>query len=70
LGRLEVVLGHALALKAIHGGKAKSDKIDAGKIASVLRGGLFPQAYVYPQARPASGVRNRTWGEVLAAWTA
>jgi transposase len=42
------VLGHALYMKAIHGGKAKNDKIDAHKIAVLLRGGMFPQAYVYP----------------------
>ena len=42
------VLGHALYMKAIHGGKAKNDKIDAQKIAILLRGGMFPQAYVYP----------------------
>jgi transposase len=41
-------LGHALYMKAIHGGKAKNDKIDAHKIAVLLRGGMFPQAYVYP----------------------
>ena len=44
------VLGHALAMKAIHGGKAKNDKIDSHKIASLLRGGLLPQASVYPAA--------------------
>ena len=44
------VLGHALAMKAIHGGKTKTDKIDAAKLAGLLRGGLFPQAYVYPKA--------------------
>ncbi len=44
------VLGHALYMKAIHGGKTKNDKIDAGKIATLLRGGMFPQAYVYPRA--------------------
>jgi transposase len=43
------VLGHALYMKAIHGGKAKNDKIDSYKIASLLRGGTFPQAYVYPR---------------------
>src|SRR5262249_20723803 len=43
------VLGHALYMKAIHGGKAKNDKIDAYKIAALLRGGMIPQAYVYPQ---------------------
>ena len=42
------VLGHALYMKAIHGGKAKNDKIDAHTIAVLLRGGMLPQAYVYP----------------------
>jgi transposase len=42
------VLGHALYMKAIHGGKAKNDKIDSHKIAALLRGGMLPQAYVYP----------------------
>ncbi len=42
------VLGHALYLKAIHGGKAKHDQIDSHKIAVLLRGGMRPQAYVYP----------------------
>ena len=41
---LAFVLGHALYRKAIHGGKAKNDKIDAQKIAVVLRGGRMPQA--------------------------
>ena len=35
-------------MKAIHGGKAKNDTIDAHKIAVVLRGGMLPQAYVSP----------------------
>ena len=43
------VLGHALYMKAIHGAKAKNDRIDAYKIASLLRGGNFPLAYVYPK---------------------
>ena len=42
------VLGHALSMKAIHGGKAKNDKIDSPKIAVLLRGGMLPQAYVDP----------------------
>ena len=29
-------------MKAIHGGKAKNDKIDAHKIAVLLRGGMIP----------------------------
>jgi transposase len=47
---IRFVLGHALAMRAIHGGKAKNDRIDAHKIAALLRGGLLPQAYVYPAA--------------------
>jgi transposase len=43
------VLGHALYMKAIHGGKAKNDAIDAEKIARLLRGGNIPLAYVYPE---------------------
>src|SRR5262245_41413306 len=42
------VLGHALSMQAIHGGTAKNDTIDAQKIAVLLRGGMLPQAYVYP----------------------
>jgi transposase len=42
------VLGHALSMKAIHGGKATNDTIDSHKIAVLLRGGLLPQAYVSP----------------------
>lgn len=42
------VLGHALYMKAIHGGKAKNDRIDSAKISTLLRGGLIPTAYVYP----------------------
>jgi transposase len=48
------VLGHALYMKAIHGGKAKNDKIDAQKIAMLLRAGMLPQAYVYPAAMRAT----------------
>jgi len=36
-------------MKAIHGGKAKNDRIDSKKIAVLLRSGMIPQAYVYPQ---------------------
>ena len=43
------VLGHALYMKAIHGGKAKNDRIDSQKIEALLRGGMIPMAYVYPQ---------------------
>src|ERR1700737_3386596 len=43
------LIGHALYMKAIHGGKAKNDRIDADKIARLLRGGTFPLAYAYPK---------------------
>lgn len=49
--RLPFVLGHALAMKAIHGGKTKNDRLDARTIAGLLRGGFFPMAYVYPRAK-------------------
>jgi len=42
------VLGHTLSMKAMHGGKAKHETIDAHKMAVLLRGGMLPQAYVYP----------------------
>jgi len=45
---IHFVLGHALYMKAVHGGKAKNDRIDAHKIAVLLRGGLIPMSYVYP----------------------
>ena len=48
------VLGHALYMKAIHGGKAKNDKIDAHKIAVLVRGGMLPLAYVYPSEMRAT----------------
>src|SRR6266699_1899420 len=70
---LPFVLGHALYMKAIHGGKAKNDKIDAQKIAVLLRGGMLPQAYVYPAEMRATRdlLRRRlhlarTRGELLA----
>jgi transposase len=39
------VLGHVQYMQAIHGGKAKNDRLDAQKIAGLLRGGMLPQAY-------------------------
>src|SRR5512138_2690925 len=47
---IRFVLGHALYMKAIHGGKAKNDKIDSARIAGLLRGGMCPLAHVYPAA--------------------
>ena len=51
---ITVVLGHALAMQAIHGGQAKNDTIDSHKIAGRRRGGLLPQAYVCPAAMRAT----------------
>jgi transposase len=45
---IPVVLGHALYMQAIHGGKANNDTIDSHKIAVVLRGGMLPHASVSP----------------------
>jgi len=47
--KIAFVLGHALYMRAIHGGKSKDDKIDAEKIARLLRGGNLPMAYAYPK---------------------
>lgn len=42
------ILAHALYLKAIHGAKTKNDRVDSEKLVVLLRGGVIPQAYVYP----------------------
>jgi transposase len=47
--QIPFVLGHALYMKLIHAAKAKNDRLDALKIAHLLRGGNFPLAYVYPR---------------------
>ena len=56
--KIPFVLGHALYMKAIHGGKAKNDKIDAHKIAVLLRRhaphGLCLPARDASDPRPAS----------------
>lgn len=51
---VDFILGHALYMKAIHGGKAKNDRIDSFKIVSLIRGGNFPLAYVYPRRMRAT----------------
>jgi transposase len=57
------VLGHALYMKAIHGAKSKNDKIDSQKIAAMVRGGMFPLAYAYPQKMRSTRdlLRRRTY---------
>jgi transposase len=60
---IKFVLGHALDMKAIHGGKTKNDRIDSHKIAALLRGGNLPYAYVYPRRMRATRdlMRRRTF---------
>src|SRR5207253_2565107 len=41
-------LGHAWAMRAVHGAKTKCDRKDAEAIARLLKGGNFPPAYAYP----------------------
>jgi len=41
-------------MKAIHGGKAKDDRIDSQKLAAMLRGGMFPLVYAYPREMRAT----------------
>jgi transposase len=41
-------------MKALPGGKAKHARIDAQKIAVLLRGGMRPQADVYPSEMRAT----------------
>ena len=57
------ILGHALYMKAIHGGKAKNDRIDSEKIVRLVRGGMLPMAYVYPPKMRAARdlLRRRTY---------
>jgi transposase len=47
--KIPFVVGHALYMKLILGSKAKNDRIDAGKIARLLKGGSFPLSYAYPK---------------------
>jgi transposase len=60
--QLPFILGHALYLKAIHGGKTKSDPIDSEKLARIIRGGNFPLSHVYPKEGRAARdlMRRRT----------
>jgi len=61
--KIDFVLGHALYMKAIHGGKTKNDKIDSYKIAKLLMGGNMPIAYPYPAKMRATRdlLRRRTY---------
>jgi transposase len=52
--KIKFILGHALYMKAIHGGKKKDDKLDSETIARLMRGGTFPLSYVYPREMRAT----------------
>ena len=69
---IEFILGHALYMRAINGGKAENDRIDSYKIAMLMRGGNFPLVYVYPTQmratrdllrRRSKMVRYGFWGQ-------
>ena len=47
-------LGHALYMKAIHGGKKKNDRVDSRTVADLMRSNYFPLAYAYPQEMRAT----------------
>ena len=47
-------LGHALYMKAIHGGKVKNDRVDARTLTNLMRTNYFPQAYAYPKQMRAT----------------
>jgi transposase len=61
--KVPLLVGHAYYMRLIHGAKAKNDKIDAHKIARLLRGGNFPLSYVYPKGMRETRdlLRRRTW---------
>ena len=61
--KIPFVLGHALCMKAIPGGKTKNDKVDSYKIAKLLQGGNLPLAYPYPARMRATRdlLRRRTY---------
>jgi hypothetical protein len=56
---LPCVLGHALYMKAIPGGQATHDTLDAQNLAVLRRGGMRPQASVDPAALRATRARRR-----------
>jgi transposase len=61
--KVPLLVGHAYYLRLSHGAKAKNDKIDAHKIARLLRGGNFPLSSVYPRGMRETRdlLRRRTW---------
>ena len=51
---LPFYLGHALYMKAIHGGKKKNDRLDAQTLTNLMRTNYFPEAYAYPREMRAT----------------
>jgi transposase len=57
---IEFVLGHALYLSSVRGGKHKNDKEDSKELADCLRSNRLPPGYVYPrEKRPARMLLRR-----------
>jgi hypothetical protein len=56
---LPCVRGHALDIKAMHGGKATNDQIDSQKLAALRRGSMLPPAQGYPAEMRATRARLR-----------
>lgn len=60
---IEVHLAHPLMVKAISYAKIKTDSVDAGTLAQLLRLGMLPEAYIYPKAqRPLRDLSRRRLG--------
>jgi transposase len=47
-------LGHALSMRAVHGGKKKNDQLDSQTITHLMRTNLLPMAYAYPKEMRAT----------------
>ena len=58
----EVVMAHPLKLRAIWSGRAKTDELDAARLAELLWAEVIPEPYVPPErdqaARAGSGARR------------
>jgi len=52
--KVDFIHGHAPYINAIHGGKAKNDRIDSYKIAKLIKGGNLALASVYPRKMRAT----------------
>lgn len=51
---IKFLLGDAVYMKAIHGGKKKDDRLGSEKIARLIHGGTFSLSYVYPREMRAT----------------